>query len=236
MRATAVIVAAGEGSRLQSTVSKPYVMIAGRPLILHTLDRFAAAQTIAGVVLVVKEQDREQCEAMVRADPQSRALAWTIQPGGATRQESVRRGLQGVAADSDIVVIHDGARPFVPPRLIDLCVTEAHKKAAVVVGLPARDTIKIVSKTREVQATPDRGSLWEIQTPQAFHRQLIVRAHDWAAEKGLYGTDDASLVEWLGKPVYVLDGKRTNIKITVPDDLLIAETLVRQGRIADEKD
>jgi 2-C-methyl-D-erythritol 4-phosphate cytidylyltransferase len=231
MRATAVIVAAGEGSRLRRAVSKPYVMIGGRPLILHTLDRFAAAETIASVVLVVKAEDVERCEAMVGGDPQSSTLTWVIQAGGASRQESVRRGLQRVALDSDIVVIHDGARPFVPAALIDRCVNEAHEKAAVVVGLPARDTIKIVSVTREVQSTPERASLWEIQTPQAFQRELIVRAHQWAAENGIYGTDDATLVERLGKRVYVLDGERTNIKVTLPDDLLLAETLIRDGRI-----
>jgi 2-C-methyl-D-erythritol 4-phosphate cytidylyltransferase len=231
MRATAVIVAAGAGSRLRGAVSKPYVMIAGRPLILHTLDRFAAARTIASIVLVVNERDLERCEAMVRADARSRALPWMIQAGGASRQESVRSGLQRVTSDRDIVVIHDGARPFVSSLLIDRCVHEAHKRGAVVVGLPARDTIKVVSGGRKVQSTPERDSLWEIQTPQAFRRELIVRAHRWAADKGIYGTDDATLIERLGKPVYVLDGERTNIKVTVPEDLLLAETLIREGGI-----
>lgn len=231
MRATAVIVAAGEGSRIGGTVAKPYLSIAGRPLILHTLDRFASARTLASIVLVVAEHHLERCEAMVRADPSSRALRCILQPGGASRQESVSRGLGRVAADCDLVVIHDGARPFVSPSLIDRCVSAAQEKGAVVVGLPARDTIKIVSETREIQSTLERAALWEIQTPQAFRRDVIVKAHQWARDQGIYATDDATLVERLGTPVYVLDGERTNIKVTVPEDLLFAETLIREGRI-----
>jgi 2-C-methyl-D-erythritol 4-phosphate cytidylyltransferase len=232
MRATAVIVAAGEGNRLGSPVSKSYVPIGGRPLILHTVARFAAAQTIGSIVVVVAQRDLERCEAMVGADLKSGALKWMIQAGGASRQESVRKGLQTVALECDIVVIHDGARPFVSSSLIDRCVNEAQTKGAVVVGLPARDTIKSVSEIRMVQSTPDRKSLWEIQTPQAFQREVIVEAHQWAADNGIYGTDDATLVERLGKPVYVLDGERMNIKVTVPEDLLLAEALVREGRVA----
>jgi 2-C-methyl-D-erythritol 4-phosphate cytidylyltransferase len=231
MRAAAVIVAAGEGSRRQGGAPKAYVPIAGRPLILHTLDRFRAAATIASVVLVINERDLEQCEAIFRTEESGRAFPWIIQAGGASRQESVSRGLQKVALESDVVVIHDGARPFVSSSLIDRCVHEARSRGAVVTGLPARDTIKIVSLTREVQSTPPRDALWEIQTPQAFQRELIVRAHAWATENGVYGTDDATLVERMRKPVYVLDGERTNIKITVPDDLLLAETLIRERRV-----
>jgi 2-C-methyl-D-erythritol 4-phosphate cytidylyltransferase len=232
MRATAVIVAAGEGSRLKAPVSKPYVPLAGRPLILHTIARFAAAQTITSVVLVVGQGDLGRCEEMVRADPSLSHLPWIIEAGGRTRQESVHRGLQRVALDCEIVVIHDGARPFVSPSLIDRCVDEAQAKGAVVIGLRARDTIKSVSELRKVLSTPDRDSLWEIQTPQAFQRDVIVQAHQWATENAIHGTDDATLVERLGNAVYVLDGEITNLKVTVPEDLLWAETLIRTGRVS----
>jgi 2-C-methyl-D-erythritol 4-phosphate cytidylyltransferase len=231
MEATAIIVAAGEGSRIGGAVAKPYLPIAGRPLILHTLDRFASARTIARIVLVVAADHLELCETMIREDPVSGALRWVLQPGGASRQESVSEGLGRVTTDCELVVIHDGVRPFVSGSLIDRCVNEAQEKGAVVVGLPARDTIKVVSETRKVQSTLERAALWEIQTPQAFHLELIVKAHRWARDNGIHATDDAALVERFGTSVYVLDGERTNIKVTVPEDLLFAEALIREGKI-----
>ena len=137
-----------------------------------------------------------------------------------------------IAADAALVVIHDGARPLVSPGLIDRCCEAAYGKGAVVVGLPARDTIKVVSHERWVQSTPLRDGLWEIQTPQAFRRELIVAAHDWAQREEVKASDDATLVERIGNPVFVMDGEKTNIKITVPEDLWLAETLVREGRVA----
>jgi 2-C-methyl-D-erythritol 4-phosphate cytidylyltransferase len=231
MRANAIIVAAGEGTRMGGPVSKAYVPIAGRPLILHTLGRFAASRTVETVVIVVAGRDLEQCEALLRADREASVLRWVLQAGGATRQESVNKGLEKLASDCDIVVIHDGARPFVSCSLIDRCVQNAEEKGAVVVGLPARDTIKIVAEMRRVQSTPDRRSLWEIQTPQVFRRELIVKAHQWARDNDLDVTDDAALVERLGEPVYVLEGERTNIKITVPEDIVVAEALIREGLV-----
>jgi 2-C-methyl-D-erythritol 4-phosphate cytidylyltransferase len=231
MRADAIIVAAGEGTRMGGPVPKAYVPIAGRPLILHTLARFAASRTVETVVIVVAGRDLERCEAILRADRESSGLRWVLEAGGATRQESVQKGLKKLASDCDTVVIHDGARPFVSCSLIDRCVREAQEKGAVVVGLPARDTIKIVAETGRVQSTPDRRSLWEIQTPQVFRRELIVKAHQWARDNDVDVTDDAALVERLGEAVYVLEGERANIKITVPEDLAIAEALLRGGRI-----
>jgi 2-C-methyl-D-erythritol 4-phosphate cytidylyltransferase len=131
-----------------------------------------------------------------------------------------------------VVVIHDGARPFVAPELIDRVIEEASSREAVVVGVPVRDTIKVISKDRQILSTPARDCLWEIQTPQAFERSLIFEAHEAAKRNEQDATDDASLVERLGKPVYLIDGERTNIKITLPEDLLFAEALVAGGRLA----
>lgn len=151
--------------------------------------------------------------------------------GGATRQESVRRGLERAGDDCEIIAIHDGARPFVPPLLIDHCVEAAREKGAVVVGLPARDTIKIVREDRWVSATPPRASLWEVQTPQVFRREIIAEAHAWAARENIEATDDATLVEKNGGKVFLIEGERLNFKITLPDDLWLAESLIRQGRV-----
>ncbi len=116
-------------------------------------------------------------------------------------------------------------------RGIDRCVEFAADKGAVVVGLPVSDTIKVVSQDRHILSTPERSSLWEVQTPQVFQRTLIVEAHEQAERKGIEVTDDAMLIEQLGKPVYIIDGERTNFKITVPEDVWLAETLIREGRV-----
>jgi 2-C-methyl-D-erythritol 4-phosphate cytidylyltransferase len=232
MRVTAIILAAGKGRRMGGEISKAYLPIAGRPLVLRTLDRIFSARTIDNVVLVIAAGEFARCEAMLRGDVELRDRRWSLQSGGATRQQSAKRGLERVESDSDIVVIHDAARPFASAALIDRCVEAAAKKGAVVAGLPVRDTIKIVSANGLIQATPERSGLWEIQTPQAFRRELIVAAHERAEREGAQATDDATVVERVGEPVYVLEGERNNFKITLPEDIWLAETLIREGRIS----
>jgi 2-C-methyl-D-erythritol 4-phosphate cytidylyltransferase len=139
--------------------------------------------------------------------------------------------LDKIDVQTEIVIIHDAARPFVSAALIDRCVESAAEKGAVVAGLPARDTIKVVGADRRIQTTPDRSLLWEIQTPQVFQRELIVDAHARAEADGVEVTDDAMVVERLGKPVYLLEGERTNIKITLPEDIWLAEMMIREGRV-----
>lgn len=200
-------------------------------MVLRTLDRFLAARSVGQVVLVVAASELSRCEKLLKADSALKQKTWILQPGGATRRQSVRSGLVRVGNDADIVVIHDGARPFVSPALIDRCVASAVQSGATVVGLPARDTIKFVSPDHRVLSTPDRKVLWEIQTPQAFRREVIWEAHERAAREGFDATDDAMLVEHAGNPVCVIEGEKTNLKITVPEDLWLAEAMIREGRI-----
>ena len=230
-RVTALIVAAGEGRRIGAEAPKTYLPICGRPMVLRTLDRFFATRTVERVVLVIAANDLSRCETMLRDDSSLGKCAWLLQGGGATRQQSVSKGLEKIDANTELVIVHDGARPFVSPGLIDRCVEAARDKSAVVVGLQARDTIKTVSGDRWVQTTPNRNSLWEIQTPQVFRTDWLVEAHDRAVRDGVDATDDAMLLERMGKPVFVLDGERTNFKITTPDDVWLAETLIRENRI-----
>jgi len=231
MDATAIIVAAGAGRRIGGNPPKIFLPLCGRAMLLRTLDRFYSARTIGRIVVVVAADQLSLAESMLQGDAASRNRPWVLQSGGATRQESVRRGLEKAGDDADIIAIHDGARPFVSPALIDRCVEVARDKGAVVVGLPVRDTIKIVGADRWIETTPPRGSLWEIQTPQVFKREIFSAAHAWAAREKIAATDDAMLVEIKGERVFLLDGERTNFKITVPDDIWLAETLIRQGRI-----
>jgi 2-C-methyl-D-erythritol 4-phosphate cytidylyltransferase len=232
MKTIAIIVAAGESRRLGKTDPKAYLPLCGRPMLLRTLDKFCSARHIGKMIVVAAAAELARCEALLRADTALKRLPWILQSGGATRQESVKLGMDKVDADADIIVIHDGARPFVSSELIDRCVEAAHERGAVAVGLPVRDTIKIVSSEQWVQSTPERSSLWEIQTPQVFRKELIVEAHDRAAAQGIKATDDAVLLERMGIPVYVLEGERTNFKITLPEDLVFAEALIRDGRVS----
>jgi 2-C-methyl-D-erythritol 4-phosphate cytidylyltransferase len=230
MRVNAVIIAAGEGKRMGGDLSKALIALAGRPLILHTLDRFARSQ-VRKVILVVPENQKQKFEQIVRADPQLKGFDCVLESGGLRRQDSVARGLNRLDDDCEVVVIHDGARPLVSPALIDRCVELVLKEGAAAVGLPAKDTIKVVSASRRIESTPPRNSLWEIQTPQAFRVEIIREAHLRGEEDGIEATDDAMLVERLGKSVALLEGERSNLKITTPEDLLIAETLIRAGRV-----
>ncbi len=229
--ATAIVLAAGEGRRMGAARSKSYLEVAGRPLVLRALDGIFSSPRIAGVVLVVGVADLDRCEALLRADPALKDRPWVLQTGGATRQESARRGLERITGAADLVAIHDAARPFASPDLIARCIDAAAAHGAAVPGLPARDTIKIVSAERWIESTPERNRLWEIQTPQVFARALITAAHAQAAQDGIECTDDAMVVERFGKAVFVVDGETTNIKITVPEDVWFAEALLRRGGI-----
>lgn len=232
MRVNAVIVAAGEGSRLGGDIPKPFLPIGGQPMILHTLSRFAESRAVRKVILVVSEKEMIKCRQLIESDSKLRSLQYILQTGGRRRQDSVSCGLERLDPDCEIVVIHDGARPFIPPNLIDACVETAFRDGAVVPGIPVRSTIKVVSRQRQVQETPFRDSLWEIQTPQVFKTETILEAYRRATEQNIEATDDAMLVELLGEKVTVVDGRIINIKITVPEDLLLAEALVCGGRVS----
>jgi len=229
MHVTAIIVAAGAGRRIGGAMTKTYLPIAGRPLILRTLDRIFATPAISNIILVVAASDIEYCRGLLSAESSFNKRPCDLQAGGATRQQSVRCGLEKLQANTDMVMIHDGARPFVSPALIERCIHAAVLKGAAVVGVPVRDTIKRVSDEGCIQSTPERSGLWEIQTPQIFQRGLIVAAYDWAMREGLEATDDAMVVERMGKPVFVVEGERSNFKITVPEDLQLAEAMIRAG-------
>jgi 2-C-methyl-D-erythritol 4-phosphate cytidylyltransferase len=203
-----------------------YLPIGGRAVLLRTLDQFSRAKTVKNIIVVIAKQDFERCQSLLSNDPRAGAQSWILQTGGSSRQKSVARGLERLPSECDVVIIHDGARPFVSPELIDRVVETVPARKAVVVGVRVRDTIKVVCENRQILSTPGRDCLWEIQTPQAFERSLIVEAHQAAQRNDQDATDDASLVERLGKPVYLIEGDRSNIKITLPEDLLFAKALV----------
>lgn len=225
----AVIVAAGRGTRLGGAASKVLLPVAGRPLILHTLDRFAAAKEVHGAVLVVPADGVAEYEELLRTSRPA-GLTLAVRPGGARRQDSVRAGLDALAPDCQVVVVHDGARPFASAGLVDRCVRETRPDRAVTAAVPARNTIKTVQDGQVMETLP-RNRLWEIQTPQAFPVAVLRDAYEKAEREGVEATDDAMLVERLGTPVRIVEGSTTNLKVTYPEDLLYAEALVAGGLV-----
>ncbi|WP_211749500.1 2-C-methyl-D-erythritol 4-phosphate cytidylyltransferase [Paenibacillus sp. Marseille-Q4541] len=222
-----VIVAAGRGSRMKTSESKQFLLLQDKPIFIHTLEVFSRMPMIKDIVVVTGATDVERCEEWIKQtglyDHRTRVVE-----GGKERQESVYAGLQMLS--TDYVLIHDGVRPFVQSEHIEACMKAAALSGAAVLAVPVKDTIKQVSAEGIITATPDRSSLWSIQTPQAFRLLEVIEAHKQAAESGFAGTDDAMLVERLGGQVKVVEGSYTNIKITTPEDLDYAAFMQKRER------
>lgn len=214
-KTVAIITAGGRGKRMGRP--KQFLKIGGRPMLEITLRVFDRCQAIDGIVLVVAKEDLSKAKRL-----QSKKLIGVV-AGGPERHDSVWNGLQAVPADADLIAIHDGARPFVTAKVIEEAVSEAAKCGAVVVGVPIKDTVKKVeSRTLNVGGTADRNCLWAAQTPQVFKREIILRAYQSRGRvKNI--TDDAMLVENLGIPVKMVLGSYANLKITTPEDLVLAK-------------
>jgi 2-C-methyl-D-erythritol 4-phosphate cytidylyltransferase/2-C-methyl-D-erythritol 2,4-cyclodiphosphate synthase len=222
-RISLIVVAAGRGARLGGAIPKQYLSCAGRPLICHTIEALTLAHEFAAATVVIHPDDRDLYDAAVaRLSPDAaRALTAPVF-GGATRQRSVRNGLEAQAgAKPDIVLIHDGARPFASRELISRAIDAARLHGAAVPATPMTDTIKEVDGDGRIVASPERASLRAVQTPQAFRFDLILAAHREAARADL--TDDAAVAEAAGHPVFVFDGNLNNMKVTTMQDLREAE-------------
>jgi 2-C-methyl-D-erythritol 4-phosphate cytidylyltransferase len=217
----AVIVMAGSGARLGASAPKAFVPLGGKPMWRHAADTFASIASCRAVVLVAPA---DRVDETRRSAPRAVVVA-----GGARRQDSVRLGLAALPADVDIVAIHDAARPFVRAETILAAVAEAAKSGASLVAGPARDTVKRVIDGRVVE-TLDRSELWLAQTPQCFRLDVIRDAHAVAERKGWDVTDDCALLERLGRAVNVVRGDAWNFKITDPDDLAAAESLLAKRK------
>jgi 2-C-methyl-D-erythritol 4-phosphate cytidylyltransferase len=224
MRAVALIAAAGRGRRMGAERPKVFLPLNGAPLLGHTLRKFEDCPAITEILPLVPEEEVQFCTELVRESGFKKIPR--VLAGGPERQDSVYIGLQA-ASGADFVLIHDGARPFVSRTLIEELLREAERWGAVVAALPVADTLKEVSAAGEIVQTLDRSRFWVMQTPQGFRYDLIVRAHAQAREDGFLGTDDAALVERMGIPVRVFPGSRFNIKITTPEDLILAEALFK---------
>ena len=218
-----VIVAAGTGSRMNMGINKQFIKLEGKEVIVYTIEKFYNNHNIDDIVVVVKESEAEffKKEIIEKYNFENIKIAY----GGKERQDSIYNGLKCVDKNCKIVLIHDGARPFVDNRIIEECISVAKEKKAVVVGVPVKDTIKIVIDGK-ITDTPNRANLWSAQTPQTFDYSLIKKAYDEAYKSNYYGTDDSMLVENIGQEVTMIMGSYENIKITSPEDLNMGEQIL----------
>lgn len=223
---TVVIPAAGQGKRMNLGKNKQFLLLNDTPLLIHTLCVFEEDYLCKSIVLVVNEKEIHIVEQLLK--DYHIAKVEKIVPGGKERQQSVYEGLK-VIDDNPIVLIHDGARPFIDIPTIHQLVKMVIEKGAAVVGIPVKDTIKQVDGSK-ISKTVPRHTLCAVQTPQAFRLKDILAAHKYAEEVGFEATDDASVMEHAGKEVFIVEGSYENIKITTREDILFAETILRKRK------
>lgn len=225
MKYTAIVLSAGKGSRMNSDIQKQYLMLEGRPVITYSLEAFEKSR-VDEIILVVGSGEEEYCRKEIIEKYKLQKVK-RIVTGGKERYHSVFNGLKAVT-DSDYVLIHDGARPFLTNEIIERAMRAVVKNRACVVGMPVKDTIKIADSDNRVAETPERSSVWMVQTPQVFSYELIYHAYEsMLKEENNAITDDAMVVETVcHQDVILIEGSYRNIKITTPEDLLVARAFL----------
>lgn len=220
-----VIVAAGTGSRMKMGINKQFIKLEEKEIIAYTIEKFYNNSNIEDIVVVVKEDESEffKKEILDKYNFKNIKIAY----GGKERQDSVYNGLKSLDKKCDIVLIHDGARPFVSDKIIDNCIEEVKEHKAIVVGVPVKDTIKVIDNDKNIVDTPNRSVLWAVQTPQTFDYNILLDAYKDAFKSGFYGTDDAMLVERIGYKVKMVEGSYNNIKITTKEDLSVGSQILK---------
>ncbi|MDX2211707.1 MAG: 2-C-methyl-D-erythritol 4-phosphate cytidylyltransferase [Oculatellaceae cyanobacterium bins.114] len=222
-----LIPAAGSGRRMGSDRNKLLLPLLNRPLLAWTLLAAKQSQHIHWIGIIGQPNDWQDFKDIVTSLELTKMVHFI--PGGATRQESVYRGLQGLPAIAERVLIHDGARCLATPELFDRCTEALMNCSGLIAAIPVKDTIKVVSSSsRLIEDTPDRSRLWAAQTPQGFAVEPLLRCHKEGIRQQWEVTDDAALFEQCGLPVQIVEGEETNLKVTTPVDLAIAEFILRQ--------
>ena len=257
-RCTAIVLAAGQGSRMKSDVAKQYMLLGDRPLIWYALHAVEESSVIDDCILVIGAEDISFAKEKIVAKYEFRKVKAVV-AGGKERYDSVYSGLQAVAGRESVqggensyapdrdgyIFIQDGARPFLTEDILKRCFAEVERTGACAAGMPVKDTIKFADQEGCVAGTPDRTRLWQIQTPQVFEAALIMEAYErlmrekeTLAAAGVKITDDAGVVElMLERPVRLVEGSYRNIKVTTPEDIVVAEALMqdfRDGRLREE--
>lgn len=221
-----LIPAAGMGRRMGSERNKLLLSLLGKPILAWTLLAAEAADQINWIGIIGQPADESDIKAILAELGLSKPVE--LITGGETRQESVYNGLQALPDEAEAVLIHDGARCLATPELFDRCAAMIGECQGLIAAVPVKDTIKVVDDTGVIQDTPDRRNLWAAQTPQGFEVKLLKQCHDKGRELGWEVTDDAALFERCGLPVRIVEGEETNLKVTTPVDLAIAEFILRQ--------
>lgn len=227
----AVIVAAGKGKRMKCEINKQFLNIDNKPVLYYSLNTFSKHPSIDGIVLVCSQADIEYCKKNI-IEKYSMKKIYKIVMGGKERQDSVLNGLKAIN-ECDIVLIHDGARPFVDNKTIDEGIKYAKIYGACTCGIKPKDTIKIKDENGFSQDGLERDKLFCVQTPQCFKYNLIMKCHERLKQDGTAVTDDTMVVERYGNRVYLYDGSYKNIKITTPEDLQTAEMILKYKSLTD---
>ncbi|MFA5063022.1 MAG: 2-C-methyl-D-erythritol 4-phosphate cytidylyltransferase [Candidatus Omnitrophota bacterium] len=227
MYISAIVVAAGKGKRFKGRISKVILKLNSRPVVAYSLGVLDNHPMINEIIVVGNSGNIEDLRAIIRNNKIRKAAKVIL--GGRERKDSVAQGLKVISPKADFVLIHDAARPFITNGLVTLVINEARKSKAAIVGVPVKSTIKMV-KSCNVEKTIDRNNLWEVQTPQVFEKNLIIKAYGKFGHQNV--TDDAALVEKSGKKVKMVLGEHRNIKITSPEDLIIAKGLAKSWKPA----
>lgn len=222
MKTVAIIPGAGSGERMGAGRAKQFLELNGRPLLAFTLEKFQECQAVDSIIVVVPPMDMEFCKTEI-IKRYGLSKVKKIVAGGERRQDSVRLGIEASEGEYELVLIHDGVRPFINAGLIEKVVAAAKEDRAVIMGLPAKETVKKIDGNNHVIKTLDRQDIYLIQTPQGFRYEDIMAAHRKAyAENWDEVTDDAFLIEKMGIPVRVVSGSEYNIKVTTPHDMELA--------------
>lgn len=214
---------------MKAEMNKQYLLLKGRPIIAHTISVFEKSPLIDEIILVINKNDVDVCKKNILKKYKFKKVKKVI-IGGKERQRSVYNGILEVNKKSEVVLIHDGARPIVSDQIIERCIRGAKEYGAVSAGVPIKETIKIMKSDRFVHFTPKRENVWITQTPQAFKTEIIKKAHEIAIEEDVLGTDDAMLIEHIGEKVKMIEGDYENIKITTPEDLITVEAILNHKR------
>jgi len=226
MSVTAIVAAAGQGLRMESATRKQYLFLEKTPVLARSLNLFLRESRVGEVIGVIPSGERTEVQNLLQ--PYCPIERIMLIDGGATRQESVEKGLEAVSEQAELVCIHDAARPLTSPGLLQALLAAAEKWGAAIPVLPLNDTVKEVDRGGLVLQTPDRETLRLVQTPQVFRKELITAAYRQARQLGLQATDDASLVEAMGRAVKTVPGEVENIKITSPLDLELAALFIKE--------
>ena len=220
----AVVPAGGMGIRMKGQDPKQFINLGHRPILIHTLGRLAACPSLEAIVVVAPVDEIDRTEELIRRFGIGKIQA--IVPGGDTRQGSVALGLSALDPLFDYVLVHDGVRPLVDQSILDRVMLAARESGAASAGIKVQDTLAEVDKHNRIASMPSRAKLWQVQTPQAFWRPILVKAHNKAWADAHIGTDEAGLVVRMGREVVMVEGSPLNLKVTTKHDLELAEAIV----------